>query len=173
MPSNPSQRPPPEGAPPAEPESEGQDPERDAHGPYRDPEGRLPLERILPELIRRGLEAGRGPLGKVSESIFPRDIAANVAAQLGDIRSGVVRAVAQEVGRFLRDADIASEIRKVLIGLDVEAQVRLRFNARKDGGISPDVDVRIGDATTQQTSGQQASSASKSSSKPPPGSPRR
>jgi len=106
---------------------------------------RPPLERTLTDLIRRGLEAGRGPFGRVSESFFPRDIAASVVSQLGDIRSGVVKAVAQEVGRFLRDADIASEVRKVLVGLDVEANVRLRFKQREDGTIKPNLEVKLGE----------------------------
>lgn len=108
-------------------------------------EDRPPLERTLADLIRRGLEAGKGPLGRVSESFFPRDIASSVVSQLGDIRSGVVKAVAQEVGRFLREADIASEVRKVLTGLDVEAQVRLRFKARDDGTLKPSLDVKLGE----------------------------
>jgi hypothetical protein len=103
---------------------------------------RTPIERILPELLRRGLEAGRGPLEKVSESIFPKD----VASQLVDIRSGLVKAVAQEVGRFLREADIASEVRKILVGLDLEAQVKLRFKAREDGKLEPEVKVDVGDS---------------------------
>lgn len=137
MPSRPS-RPPTE--PPEAPPSDDDALEDDELGSERPP-----LERILPDLIRRGLEAGRGPLGRVSESFFPRDIAANVVSQLGDIRSGVVKAVAQEVGRFLREADIASEVRKVLIGLDVEAQVRLRFKAREDGTLKPSLDVKLGE----------------------------
>jgi hypothetical protein len=103
-------------------------------------------------LIRRGLEAGRGPFGRVSESFFPRDIAATVVAQLGDIRSGVVKAVAQEVGRFLREADIASEVRKVLTGMDVEASVRLRFKANDDGTLKPSVDVKLGDDKNERRS---------------------
>jgi hypothetical protein len=103
-------------------------------------EGRT-LDKILPELIRRGLEAGRG---KVSESFFPRDIASHVVGQLGDVKSAIVKAVAQEVGRFLREADIASELRKVLTGLDVEAQVRLRFSARDDGAFKPEFEIDLG-----------------------------
>ena len=106
-------------------------------------EHRLGLERILPELIRRGFEVGRGPLERVSESIFPKDIASHLVAQLGDVRSGVVKAVAQEVGRFLREADIASEVRKVLTGIDMEATVKLRFTAREGGGIKPEVEVKL------------------------------
>jgi hypothetical protein len=106
-----------------------------------EPDNRLPFERILPELIRRGFEAGRVPLERVSESIFPKDIASHLVSQLGDIRSGVVKAVAQEVGRFLREADIASEVRKVLTGMDIEATVKLRFSAREGGAIKPEVEV--------------------------------
>lgn len=137
MPTRPTQRP----TSSEPPQAEGS--RADEEEEYGDE--RPPLERILPDLIRRGLEAGRGPLGRVSESFFPRDIAASVVTQLGDIRSGVVKAVAQEVGRFLREADIASEVRKVLIGLDVEAQVRLRFKAREDGTLKPSLDVKLGE----------------------------
>lgn len=111
------------------------------------------LDRILPELIRRGLkglEAGRVPLEKVSESIFPKDLAAQVVSQLGDVRNGVVKAVAHEVSRFLREADIASEVRKVLQGLDIEAQVKLRFKAREDGSLAPEVSVETGGDTRAQ-----------------------
>jgi hypothetical protein len=64
-------------------------------------------------------------------------------SQLVDVRSGVVKAVAQEVGRFLRDADIASELRKVLTGMTIEASVQLRFNKREDGTHSPKLDVKL------------------------------
>jgi hypothetical protein len=120
--------------------------------PRHEYEGRSSFDRILPELIRRGLEAGRGPLEKVSESIFPKDLAAQLVAQLVDARSGIVKAVAQEVGRFLRDADIAAELRKVLIGLDVEAQFRLRFKAREDGSLKPQLDVEVGAGDEQERS---------------------
>lgn len=139
MPTRPTQRPPSSSEPPNA-ESGGGDDEDEDFG-----DERPPLERILPDLIRRGLEAGRGPLGRVSESFFPRDIAATVVSQLGDIRSGVVKAVAQEVGRFLREADIASEIRKVLTGMDIEASVRLRFKARDDGTLKTTADIKLGE----------------------------
>jgi hypothetical protein len=116
-------------------------------------EDRPTFERILPELIRRGLEAGRVPLERVSESIFPKDIASHVVSQLVDIRSGVVKAVAQEVGRFLREADIASEVRKVLTGLDIEASVKLSFNARDGGAIKPQIELNVnGDSDDKRPS---------------------
>ena len=154
MSSRASQRPPPRAPydeshdePPATPAARESDhDERSDHDPRSDHDTRTTFERILPELIRRGLEAGRGPLEKVSESIFPKEIASQLVAQLVDVRSGVVKAVAQEVGRFLRDADIASELRKVLTGMTIEAKVQLRFNQREDGSLSPKVDVKFEDS---------------------------
>ena len=94
---------------------------------------RLPLT----ELLRRGLSAGQA----VSESLFPRELASSVASQLVDARHGLVTAIASEVGRFLRQADIASELRKVLAGLNVEAKIQLRFSQDEQGKIRSDVKV--------------------------------
>lgn len=132
-------------------EGDALEPETDSEPPPRPVEYDIKssFERILPDLIRRGFEVGRGPLEKVSESLFPKDIAAGLVGQLGDIRTGIAKAVAQEVGRFLHNADIASEIRKVLTGLDIEAQVRLRFKAREDGSDATNVKVEISDVETR------------------------
>jgi len=106
--------------------------------PTREPvrETRSPLD-LVPEILRRGLSAGRD----VSESLFPRELASNLAAQLVDARHGLVTAIATEVGRFLRQADIASEMRKVLAGLNVEAKIQLRFSEDETGRLKSDVDV--------------------------------
>ncbi len=152
MTSPPSQRPEPDEE--AEDALEPQDEEDYEASEPRDPVDRSAFERILPELIRRGLEVGRVPLERVSESIFPKDIASHPVSQLGDIRSGVVKAVAQEVGRFLREADIAAEVRKVLTGLDIEATVKLRFNAREGGAIKPEVEFDLGAPADERKPGE-------------------
>lgn len=143
MTSRPVSRPPP-ADPAVEDPLEQSAPSLDEPSPRPDYEARSSFDRILPELIRRGLEAGRGPFEKVSESIFPKDLASQLVAQLGDARNGIVKAVAHEVGRFLREADIAAELRKVLTGLDVEAQLRLRFKTRDDGSLKPEIDLDLG-----------------------------
>lgn len=102
-------------------------PRSQSQRPTRPPGERLPFERIVPDLLKRGLEAGRG----VGDTLFPRDLAANMVAQLAEAREGVVNVVGQEVGRFLRQADIASELRNVLAGLEVEANVKLKFRRSK------------------------------------------
>jgi hypothetical protein len=117
-------------------------------------EMRSPLD-LGAEILRRGLSAGRD----VSESLFPRELASNLAAQLVDARHGLVTAIATEVGRFLRQADIASEMRKVLAGLNVEAKISLRFSEDPSGKLKSQVDVE-----------KEKSSARKSSKPPPPAS---
>jgi hypothetical protein len=94
---------------------------------------RLPLT----ELLKRGLSAGQA----VSESLFPRELASSLASQLVDARHGLVNAIATEVGRFLRQADIASELRKVLAGLNVEAKIQLRFSEDESGRIQSEMNV--------------------------------
>lgn len=104
---------------------------------------RLPLT----ELLRRGLSAGQA----VSESLFPRELASSLASQLVDARHGLVNAIATEVGRFLRQADIASEMRKVLAGLNVEAKIHLRFSEDDEGKIRSE--VKVEKTTTEHKSG--------------------
>jgi hypothetical protein len=94
---------------------------------------RLPLT----ELLKRGLSAGQA----VSESLFPRELASSLASQLVDARHGLVKAIASEVGRFLRQADIASEMRKALAGLNVEAKIHLRFSEDENGKVQSEVKV--------------------------------
>ena len=94
-------------------------------------DSRLPLA----ELLRRGISAGQA----VSESLFPRELASSLAAQLVDARHGLVNAIAVEVGRFLRQADIASEVRKVLAGLSVDAHIKLKFSETDQGSLQTDV----------------------------------
>ena len=108
----------------APPEAPPREPPRDL---------RLPLAEIL----KRGLSAGRD----VSESLFPREFASNLASQLVDARHGLVNAIAVEVGRFLRQADIASEMRKVLAGLNIEAKIQLRFSEDESGNLRSQMDV--------------------------------
>jgi len=102
-------------------------------------EPREPRDSRLPlgELLRRGLSAGQA----VSESLFPRELASSLASQLVDARHGLVNAIAIEVGRFLRQADIASEMRKVLAGLNVEATIQLKFSEDKQGNIQSEMNV--------------------------------
>jgi len=101
------------------------------------------VERVVADLLRRGLEAGLGTLKHTDEALraTPKEVAGFVIAQLGDARSGLVRAVASEVGAFLREADIASEIKKMLSGMSVEVKGTVSFIPADDGKLEPKLKV--------------------------------
>jgi hypothetical protein len=95
---------------------------------------RSPLERLIPELLRRGLEAGRDTLKQtdealrnVSEAVFAKELVNHFFAQFGDIRQTLSKAIAKEIGRALDERDLASEMRKVLNGMSIEAKIQLKF----------------------------------------------
>lgn len=136
----------------------GADDERKSGKPGPEAAEREPRDVRIPltELLKRGLSAGQA----VSESLFPRELASSLASQLVDARHGLVNAIATEVGRFLRQADIASEMRKVLAGLNVEAKIQLRFSEDEHGKIQSEMNV-------ERT---QPPPAPKKGSKPPPSS---
>ncbi|MET0384404.1 MAG: hypothetical protein ABW321_00525 [Polyangiales bacterium] len=159
------------GKPGAPPESSGSEREtrdaRDTREPREQRDTRLPLG----ELLRRGISAGQA----VSESLFPRELAGNLASQLVDARHGLVNAIASEVGRFLRQADIASEMRKVLAGLNIEAKIQLKFSEDPQGQIKSELEVQRTSVGQRAANPPQAGSTSStgsggsgSKSKPPP-----
>lgn len=123
-------------------------PGREARDARDSRDSRIPLERVLPEILKRGLSAGRD----VSESIFPKEFASYLAAQLVDARHGLVNAIAEEFGRFLRQADIASEVRKVLAGLNVEAKVQLRFSEDEGGKLKSRIEIDQASASANNSS---------------------
>ncbi|MBN1656219.1 MAG: hypothetical protein JXA30_20790 [Deltaproteobacteria bacterium] len=95
---------------------------------------RSPLERLIPELVRRGIEAGRGTLKQtdealrnVSDSVFAKELVSHFFTQFGDIRQTLSKAVAKEIGRVFEDKDMAAEIRKVLEGMTIEAKLKIEF----------------------------------------------
>lgn len=111
---------------------------------------RASLERLIPELVRRGVEAGRGTLHRtenlravLGDTRMPRELAGYIAGQLDEARSGVVRGVSSEVRRFLRDADLGHELAKVLTSLSFEIKAQVRFVPNEEGySLRPRVSTR-------------------------------
>jgi len=113
------------------------------------------LERMLPELIRRGLEkgleAGLGTLqtlskteesvrGAVTDGKLPREVAGYVFAAIEDTKNGMLRVVAREVREFLEATDLATEMQKALTTLSFEIKTEIRFVPNEAGtGVRPEV----------------------------------
>ena len=133
-----------------EPADDDADP--DADPPVRK---RRRLERILPDLLKRGIEAGIAGFGRSDEAIrallgdrkITKELTHVLLSQIDETKNGLFRAVAHEVRDFLEATDIASEIKKALTSLSFEVKMEVRFipNDKAEGGVKPDVksDVKV------------------------------
>jgi hypothetical protein len=104
-------------------------------GAERDAENRrVPLERVVLEVLRRGFGMGRETFRQtdeavrgVNDSAFAKEAAGHVISQIGDIRQGIAKMVAKEVERYLGRIDLASELRKTFKGMSIEGSVKITF----------------------------------------------
>ena len=116
-------------------------------GDDRDRERRR-LERILPELLKRVVDAGLGKLSEgrddvkafVNELKLPKEVSQVIAAQLEATKDALAASVAKEVRRFFERTDF----KDVFSGLTLEVKTQVRFIPTNED---------IGDNDTQRTSG--------------------
>lgn len=93
------------------------------------------LERLIPELIRRVLEAGYDKLSEGPESVrnlvsdlkLPKEALGLLFSQVDETKNGLYRAVAREVRDFLEQTNFAEELAKVLTTLSFEIKTEVRF----------------------------------------------
>lgn len=112
-------------------------------GAQRDVETkRVPLERVVMEVLRRGFGVGRDTLKQtdeavrsVSDSAFAKEAASHMVSQIGDLRQGISKVVAKEVERYLGRIDLASELRKAFDGMTIEGNIKIKF---KDSDKEPE-----------------------------------
>jgi hypothetical protein len=144
-------------------------------------DGERPLERLLPELIRRIIEAGVDRLSEGPENVrrvvadlkLPREALAAILSQLDETKSGLYRVVAREVRDILSETSLADELAKALTSLSFEIRTTVRFvpnDARKRP--SPEVRSTVAvhrDAESPASSSDPVSTphAPESSRKPP------
>jgi hypothetical protein len=110
------------------------------------------LERLIPELIRRVLEAGYEKLSEGPENVrnlvsdlkLPKEALGVVFSQLDETKNGLYRAVAKEVRDFLEQTNFAEELARVLTTLSFEIKTEVRFipnDSRLRG--TPDVRTKV------------------------------
>jgi hypothetical protein len=112
------------------------------------------LERVLPELIKRVLEAGyekitEGPESVrnfISEMKLPKEALSLILAQLDETKNGLYRTVAGEIRDFLEHTNLAEELTRVLTTLSFEVKTEVRFipnDAKVSGFPKPDIRARV------------------------------
>lgn len=114
--------------------------EGDPRGDDTDRERRR-LERIIPEIVKRIVEAGYDKLSEgspnvrslVSELKLPKEALQPFLAQLEEFKSSVSGAVAGELRNFLQKTTLGEELVRALTGLTLQVKTEVRFvpNDRK------------------------------------------
>jgi hypothetical protein len=108
------------------------EPERDREEPEVD---RRPLERIVPEIVKRIIEAGLDKLSEGPENVrkvvgaleLPKEALAAVLSQLDDTKSALYRVVAREVREVLEKTNFADELTRALTAVSFEIRTSVRF----------------------------------------------
>jgi hypothetical protein len=105
--------------------------------------------RVVSEFVRRAIE---NTVGSVQSTGSVSKEALAYLLQQGDKgRKEVMRVVAKEVGDFLRQTDVSSEIVKVLTNIQVDVSASVKFRPSQDhGAVRPEfggeTTVRLVDA---------------------------
>ncbi|MFO0570779.1 MAG: hypothetical protein U0263_34400 [Polyangiaceae bacterium] len=131
-----------------------------AHSEIPPPEGedrpeekereRKRLERLLPELIKRIVEAGYEKITEGPENVrefvremkLPKEVLALLLAQIDETKNGLYRVVAKEIRDFLDHTNFAEELAKVLTMLSFEIKTEVRF-IPNDERLKPDVRSKV------------------------------
>jgi hypothetical protein len=93
------------------------------------------LERLLPHIIKRLVEAGYEKISEGPENVrefvremkLPKEALALILAQLDETKNGLYRVVAKEVRDFLEHTNFSEELAKVLTTLSFEIKTEVRF----------------------------------------------
>lgn len=107
----------------------------------------LIADRLLPEVIKRGLESGLEAILSPDvglKRIIPdlkirREFAEYMIRQIDETKNLTLRVVASEVRSFLENTNMEDALRKVLTSLAFEIKTEVRFISTENGKIRPRV----------------------------------
>ncbi len=108
------------------------------------------LERVVPDLLRKVLDAGAGRLGDRPEALrqilgelrLPKDALTLLTAHLEETKNGVYGTVAREVREFLERSNLADELTRALTKLSFEIRTEIRFIPNEAAGSRPSIRAR-------------------------------
>lgn len=136
------------------------------------------LERIVPEIVKRILEAGIEKISEGPENVrkvvgelkLPKEALHAVLSQLDEGKSGLYRVVAREVRDFLERTNFADELTRALTALSFEIRTEVRF-VPNTAGDRPKPDIRSNVRVKRRDEKEEAPKASPSSPPPAPAEP--
>lgn len=108
------------------------DPTDPAEPPGEGPE-RSPLDRLIPELLKKVIETGAKNLSSdtvrqlLSDLKLPREALHYTFSQLDETKNLLYRAISKEIRDVLERTNIAEELAKALSLLSLEVKMEVRF----------------------------------------------
>lgn len=96
---------------------------------------RQKLEGIFPDLLRKAFFAGLGAVFTTEEGVrkfatdfsLPKDAVAFLLSQAQSTKDDLLRAIAAEVGGFLRGLNVGDELQRMLTAISLEVKTEIRF----------------------------------------------
>jgi hypothetical protein len=126
------------------------------HDPDRDRDDfevdRGRLERIIPEVVKRILEAGLEKISEGPENVrkvvgdlkLPKEALGAILSQLDETKSGLYRVVAREVREVLERTNFADELVRALTAVSFEIRTSVRFVPNAPGDrATPEVRSKV------------------------------
>ncbi|MGM0556302.1 MAG: hypothetical protein ACQEVA_07970 [Myxococcota bacterium] len=97
------------------------------------------LEGLVPEVVRKTINAGVGSVGSseelralLSDRKLPKEVVTFLLGQVDATKREVVRIISREVRIFLEDLDLGGELAKILTSLALELRMEVRFKANEE-----------------------------------------
>src|ERR1700687_2329564 len=105
-------------------------------------ERRRRLDSVIPELIKRAVEIGVEKAAEAPDNLkefvggmkLPREVAHYLLSQVEETKNGLFRVVAKEIRDFLEQANVSSELQKMLTTVHFEVNTTIRFKPNDGRG---------------------------------------
>ncbi len=131
----------------------GDSPASDGEGDQTEQERfhRLFGEKLLPEILRRGIESGmdtfarsdRGVRKVLSDLKLRRELTNYFFHQIDETKNAALRVIAREVREFLESTNLEQSLYSVLTSLAFEVRTEVRFVPTDDGPLKPVVKSKV------------------------------
>ncbi len=127
------------------------------------------IDSILPDTVKKMALAGLGAVFMTEEGIrnavtelrLPREAVGTLLAQTEKARAELFRLIAAELRDFLEEANLAGELRKVLLGLSVDVQASVSFRSAEEGSITASVKRKTSTRSSTRKRSKKASGPSR------------
>jgi hypothetical protein len=122
--------------------------DRDRDAPRSEDSRRRRLESVIPDLLKRAVEAVEHSVERASEAPdnlktfvndmkLPKEIATAILQQVDETKAGLFRVVAKEMRDFLEHTNLAEELQRMLSSMELEVKATVGFKSKGTTAAAP------------------------------------